>query len=576
MRHVSRSVRLLAAVLAVCLLACSCGNRVRLDPFERAVHEEIDFVSLEYVRPDIDALDAKIDDALAAAEQGDAQTTMTLYNEILHAINELDTMSGVAGIRYDLDLTDTFYEEENLLLSEQYTRIDNRMNELTGAILASPFAKAAREYWGEDFIERYEINRKLNSPEIEALSKQEDELVSAYQKASAEEFSVEHDGTEYTMDDLDYSTEEGMALYDEIQAKRNAVLGQYYLDLIDVRRQIADKLGYDSYIDYAYDLLGRDFTKEEAAAFSQDVEEWLSFVGIVGMVYSYTEPDSVQETLDSVPLSEGFDYLEEALRAEAFPETMSEALEYMRRNRLYDFGGGANRMSAGYSTELTQYDAPFMFINTDYYTDPSTLFHEFGHYHNFYCEEEMIWNDGISLDLAEVHSQGLELLMFSTYEEMYGEDAEWIEYDQLVNIIYSVLSGCAEDSFQQAVFEDPDMTLDEMNALHADLTERFMGYTDPYGWVDIHHHFETPFYYISYATSALSALELWVDSLENREKVIKIYSELTQYCANADYRETLKSVGLSDPFDSDCVESIAMALHEELDIENAYNTIAGA
>lgn len=48
------------------------------------------------------------------------------------------------------------------------------------------------------------------------------------------------------------------------------------------------------------------------------------------------------------------------------------------------------------------------------------------------------------------------------------------------------------------------------------------------------------------------------------------------YCANADYRETLKSVGLSDPFDSDCVESIAMALHEELDIENAYNTIAGA
>lgn len=576
MRHRSRFLRLLAAVLAVCLLACSCGKRLNLAPLERAAHEEVDFVNLEYARPDIDALDTKIDDALAAAEQGDAQTTMALYNEILHAINELDTMSSVAGIRYDLDLTDTFYEEEDLLLSEQYTRLDNRMNELTGAILASPFAEEARAYWGEDFVERYEINSKLNSPEIEALSKREDELVSAYQKASAEEFSVEHDGVEYTLDDLDFDTDEGMALYDEIQAKRNAALGQYYLDLMDTRRQIAQKLGYDSYVDYAYDVLGRDFTKEEAAAFSEDVEEWLSYVGIVGMVYSYTEPSSVQETLESVPLSDGFAWLEKALQAEAFPETMSEALEYMRRNRLYDFGGGANRMSAGYSTELAQYDAPFMFINTDYYTDPSTLFHEFGHYHNFYCEEEMIWNDGVSLDLAEVHSQGLELLMFSTYEEMYGADAEWIEYNQLVNIIYSVLSGCAEDSFQQAVFENPEMTLDEMNALHASLTERFMGYSDPYGWVDIHHHFETPFYYISYATSALSALELWVDSLEDREKAIEIYSELTQYCANADYRETLKSVGLSDPFDSDCVERIAKALYAEMDIENAYNAIMEA
>ncbi|MBD5103185.1 MAG: M3 family oligoendopeptidase [Subdoligranulum sp.] len=580
MQHVKKSVRLLAAVLAVCVLACGCGtsvfNRsVRLDPLVRAVHEDVDFPSLEYVRPDIDALDAKIDEALAATEKGDAKAAMTLYNDILHAINELDTMSSVASIRYDLDLTNEFYEEEDLLLSENYTRIDNRMNELTGAILDSEFEKAAREYWGEDFIERYEINSKLNSPEIEALSKQEDELVSAYQKASAEEYTTERDGVVYTMDDIDPGTDEGYELYNEIQAKRNEVLGQYYIDLIDVRMQIAHTLGYDSYTDYAYDCLGRDFTKEDAAAFSDAVEEWLSFVGIVAMVYSYSEPDSVQEALEAVPLSDGFAYLEEALQAEAFPETMLEALDYMRDNRLYDFGGGQNRMSSGYSTELAQYDAPFMFINTDYYTDPSTLFHEFGHYHNFYCEEEMIWNDGISLDLAEVHSQGLELLMFSSYEEMYGADAEWIEYDQLVNIIYSILSGCAEDSFQQAVFENPDMTLDEMNALHAELTERFMGYSDPYGWVDIHHHFETPFYYISYATSALSALELWVDSLEDREKAVEIYSALTQYCANVDYRETLEAVGLSDPFNSNCVERISDALIDEMDIVNAYYSIMG-
>lgn len=576
MQHHSKKFRLLAAVLAVCIMACACGQKIQVEPYARAVHENVDFAALEYERPDIDALDAKIDAALAATEESDGQQALTLYDEILHDLNTLDTMHGVADIRYNLDLTDAFYEKEELLLNDTYTRLDNRMNELTGAILASPFADDARGHWGDDFIERYEINSKLNSPEIEELSARENELVSEYQKRSAEEYSVERDGVEYTVDDLDLSTDEGMALYDEISAKRNEVLGQYYQELIAVRMEIAQTLGYESYTDYAYDLLGRDFTKEDAAAFSQSVEENLSFIGIVGMVYSYSQPASVAEAEAAVPLTDGFAYLEEALQAEAFPATMAEALEYMQRNHLYDINGGASRMGAAFTTTLAQYAAPFLFVNTDYYTDPGTLFHEFGHYHNFYCEEEMIWNDGISLDLAEVHSQGLELLMFNKYEEMYGEDADWVEYNQLVNILYAVLSGCAEDAFQQAVFENPEMTLDEMNQLHAELTERYMGYSDPYGWVDIHHHFETPFYYISYATSAISALELWVDSLENREKAVEMYGALTQYCANAEYRKTLEQVGLSDPFDSDCVERVAAALAEQMEIEKAYNAIIQA
>mgnify|MGYP000223011106 CR=1 FL=1 len=71
-----------------------------------------------------------------------------------------------------------------------------------------------------------------------------------------------------------------------------------------------------------------------------------------------------------------------------------------------------------------------------------------------------------------------------------------------MNLVDSVLQGCAEDEFQQAVFEDPDMPLDEMNLLHAQIYQDYMGYPLVYEWVDIHHHFETPFYYVSYATSA--------------------------------------------------------------------------
>ena len=130
----------------------------------------------------------------------------------------------------------------------------------------------------------------------------------------------------------------------------------------------------------------------------------------------------------------------------------------------------------------------------------------------------------------------------------------------------SVLQGCAEDEFQQSVFEDPDMPLDEMNLLHAQIYQDYMGYPLVYEWVDIHHHFETPFYYVSYATSAVSALELWADALENRDKAMQIYDKLTQYTINVEYLETLKKVGLSDPFSSDCVQRVAQALNDEMQL----------
>lgn len=110
-------------------------------------------------------------------------------------------------------------------------------------------------------MERYEVNSKLNSPEIEELSIQEQALVSEYQKLSATEYTAERDGEAVTLNDLDLTQESDIALYYAIYEKRNAELGQIYRELVQLRVEIAKKLGYDSYTDYAYDLLSRDFTK---------------------------------------------------------------------------------------------------------------------------------------------------------------------------------------------------------------------------------------------------------------------------------------------------------------------------
>lgn len=553
--------RAAAAVLGVCVLFSACGQTPSAPAREPVKHAEIDFNTLEYTRPDTDALNDKIDAALARVENGDPDDVLALYDSILADLSSLDTMHSLASIRYNLDLSDTFYKEEELALGEAYTRLDNRMNELTAAILASGFADDARAHWGDAFVRRYEENSKLNSPQIEALSAQEQALVSEYQQRSTEAFSVERDGVQLTLDDLDLTQDADIDLYYEIYAQRNAVLGQIYCELVQVRTKIAQTLGYDNYTDYAYDLLGRDFTKEDAALFSDAVKEYLAPVYTV--LYWQDAVSSVAPGAQP-SLEDGLPVLQQALKENGYPEAMSDAMDYMLAHNLYTFADGGNCMESAYTTLLSEYGAPYLFINTDYYTDPSTLFHEFGHYYNFYLMGQVHWNDNTNLDLAEIHSQGLEILMFDTYEELYGEYADDMQASLLTSTVATILSGCAEDEFQQAVFENPDMTLDEMNELHGEIYESYFGYRIDYEWVDIHHHFETPFYYISYATSAISSLELWMDMLDSRTDAMQIYDQLTQYTLNAEYRDALREVGLSDPFTSDCTARIARALIREL------------
>lgn len=561
--------KLFASLLAGCMLLTSCAPGFLPDSGSgggkeqtEIKHEQIKFSEIEYVRPDLDGMNAKIDRALSYVEEGGRQEeTLALYQEIIEDLMAYETMDTLASIRHDLDLTDAFYDAEMTLLDNEYTKFDNRMNELTEAIVASPYAKTFQDEWGKDFIARYRVNSKLNSPEIEALSERETDLTNQYTKLAATEYTTTLDGEEVTVADLDLTTQEGVAAYYEIYAKKNEELGEIYRQLVQLRVEIAQILGYDNYTDYAYDLLGRDYTKEDAAAFANKVKTTLVplYQEIDATYYDLIRDAKMRST---VTLKDGIPTLQKALKAE-YPEKMSEALDYMLKYGFYDFSESPNKTHAGYSTMLNTLAAPFMFINPSDYQSPDTVFHEFGHYYNFYLMGPTIWNDGNNLDTAEIHSQALETLMFSTYDELYGDDAELFEYEALLNLLGSVIQGCAEDEFQQKVFENPEMSLADMNKLHGRIYQSYMGYPLVYEWVDIHHHFETPFYYISYATSAISALEVWEISTESRKKALDIYDQLTRYTINVEYLTALKESGLSNPFKSKCVEQIGAALEAE-------------
>ena len=174
----------------------------------------------------------------------------------------------------------------------------------------------------------------------------------------------------------------------------------------------------------------------------------------------------------------------------------------------------------------------------------------------------MGWNSTDPLDIAEIDSQGLEMIMMANYEDFYGSTyADPLRGSNLMDAIYVVISGCMEDEFQQEVYANPDMTLEEMNKFYGKLAEEY-GLTTmfPYEgteWVEIPHTFQSPLYYFSYTASMLVALELWEMGQKSQSKAEDAYLQILHRPADSMLRTLTTDVGLSDPIDPETVRSLS-------------------
>ena len=202
------------------------------------------------------------------------------------------------------------------------------------------------------------------------------------------------------------------------------------------------------------------------------------------------------------------------------------------------------------------------------------IIHEFGHFNEtFHSTEHDLWSS-FYIDVGEIHSQGLEVLFTAYAGEMFGpEGGRAFYWSTISNMVSSVLEGCMYDEFQTAVYADPDMTLQQVNRLFKSISEEYgwaydEGEEESYFWVEIPHTFQSPMYYISYAASALSALDLWLISLEDRDKAVDIYLELAAMGMSRPYRETVETVGLADVKD-ELATSLAYGKQRRLEIARA-------
>ena len=529
------------------------------------VHEDVTLSDMVFSYPDIDGMRAAMEDLQSGVESGKpAEDMIAAYEALQEQYSHADSMLSLCYLLYAFDVTDATYRDTYAELQSALTELDTDMQNVSAILFESSTEaeKLAKESFGEGYVEAIIRDESYDDAAVQTLLDQEEQLTLAYDNLSAT-FSILDNGKRWTYNDIasdvSLSYEEYYRLYDAYCAALNEQAGEIFLQQVAIRTQIANALGYSDYATYCYDNFGRDYTPADATALHAAVKTYIA------PLFIKANEDHDISDLSAASFQEDAFFSALNSAANSFSPMLGEPVNYMLQNRLYDFSDSDVKMDSSFTTYISDYRAPFIFSKwTGSADDIATMLHELGHYANYYYNAAVGNSTGENLDLAEVDSQALVLLLFDQYENFYGKLADEARSATLIDAMFSLLSGCMEDEFQQDVYETPDMTLDQINALYKKLAVEY-GLDEVYGyqgteWVQIPHTFQMPFYYISYAVSMVPALELLELSRSDKDAAQTAYFNIMMRAKYANLGDVLSQNGLGNVFSERTISGIAEIL----------------
>lgn len=549
--------KILAFILAILLMfsLCGCDLFSLLYPnkdkeiFEQAFSGDADyrenivhFSEMEYVRPDIDAMQALADEisSMVSGNAGRNDVTEKL-NDFYALYYNFFTMEELAGIRCDIDVSDTYYFEEYSYCSSQDAVVNRMMDDMLCDCANSAIcANLDSQYFDGYLAKHYSYDGDFSyTDELMALYDKESSLLSSYREILAQMVSCNGD---------------------EKYEKYNESACNIYIDLIKTRKALAKELGYDSYEDYMFYSYSRDYTVSELEDYLAAVKEYIvplykkaNNCGLINDLYSGL---GEQNTDDAMSRFEGF--------VSKMHDQLREAYKFMKNYGLYNISCDKNSSGTSYTTYLDDYDAPFMLLKTEGYTeDILTIAHEFGHF----CDEYINYGGDENLDNTEIMSQCLEYMLLC-----YLDDANMVssltKY-KMLDELYLYVSQAGFYDFEHRVYQlsDDELTVDNINELFGEVAEEY-GYridkSTDLSWIDINHFFDYPFYVISYCVSDSAAFSIYDMELNSPGAGMDMYVKLLNNAADYDFEELLENEGMDSPVSRETVKNISQLLKERL------------
>lgn len=539
--------RFLALCLCVSVLLSGCGL-VDLLPKDGLLgillglggsEELVAYEDMEYVRPDMEEHDRVLEECCEVARTSKSIDEVT---EAIYRYYDLYdwyyTCYWLADIEYSRDFTSQKWQEEYLYCSENISRVDAGLETLYTALAQSPIRDKleGEDYFGADYFDSYE-GESVYDEELMALLEEESRLIGVYYDLCAQA-----DGVEY------YS--------EEYFTQFSGDLCQTLIDLVLVRRDIAEHTGYDSYVSFAWDFYYyRDYTPDQAMDYMESIRQEMgplyaqvSATDVWGYGYGYCSE------------SETFEYVKEA--AQAMGGIVKEAFDAMDQAGLYDISYSETKFSTSFEVFLPYYYEPYVFVCPDRSEyDKLTFAHEFGHFAADYAA----WGSYAGTDVQEVFSQAMEYLSLE-----YVSDTSHLEQYKLADCLSTYVEQSAYACFEQKLYALPEeeLTVENVFALYEDTCRGFGIDFEVLGWdtrdlVTIPHFYTDPLYIISYVVSNDAAFQIYRLEREKSGAGLAVYTEhLATECYY--FLEYMEEAGLENPFAPGRVEEAAQTLTEVL------------
>ena len=549
-----------------------------------------------YVRPDMAEISKEFENHLSQFEEAaDAVGQQHALTGIVKVREEFGSMFNLCYIRHTSNTADPFYEAENGYFDEQSPSFEALNNRFFRALLSSPFRDVLAEKYGRHLFVLADVSLKTFQPSILEDLKQENALSTEYTKIKAQA-QVDFEGTSYNLSSL-----LPIELSDDRNTRKRATIAKwgFYQDnseaiedifdqMVKLRHSIAQKLGFLTFTEVGYARMRRsDYTPDMVAKFRQQVRDHI--VPIASALY---ERQRKRLGIDQLKLyDEDYKFPSGNPKPLGTPEEIVAKAAQMYRELSKDTDAFFTRMQAanlmdlvnrdgkatgGYCTYISKFDAPYIFSNFNGTSgDIDVLTHEAGHAFQVWSSSDFLFEEyhWPTADAAEIHSMSMEFFTWPWMHLFFGDQTNKYHFMHLAGAMQFLPYGVAVDEFQHIVYEKPDMTPAERNAVWLELEKTYLPHRDHKGiehldmgrfWHKQSHIFNSPFYYIDYALAQICAFQFWVKDQQDHTKAWSDYVGLCRAGGSQSFLNLVKLANLKSPFEDGCVQSVAGVIQEYL------------
>ena len=546
------------------------------------------FTEMPYKRPDMDVLKAAGESFVKGVKDAkSASEVLEQHKKFSEFYKNVTTLWSLCYIRHTVNTKDEFYDGENSFFDESSPLFEKIYTDFYREMVNSKYREELVGAFGELWFINADLKLKGFDEKIIGELQKDNALCSKYSKLLASA-SLDFDGKKVNLSQLrayqlSPDREVRKAAYakrTEFFAEHETELDDIYDELVKLRAEMADKLGYGNFVRLGYINMRRNSydaaavsrfreqVKKSLVPFLEELHERRRNNLSVGKLKFYDE-DIFFADGNPTPKGTPEEMFEagKKMYSELSDET-SGFFDFMLENELFDALAKEGKAGGGYCTELPDYGSPFIFANFNGTSeDVDVLTHECGHAFESYLanDVEIIEYRECTYDVAEIHSMSMEFFTGNWMRLFFAEETEKFLNMQLASALMFLPYGCMVDEFQHIVYENPGLTPAERKEAWKKLESEYKPYLDFDGdrffgrggtWQRQAHIYERPFYYIDYCLAQTCALQYRIMMEADREAAWKSYLELLKKAGTKKLTDVVLEAGLKSPFDPDCIDFI--------------------